>query len=84
MKLVIYPTLTEILELHTQLTNRFGGNGSVRDLGLLEIALMRSQVGCYDTLSLHAAALLQNLAQNHAFIDGNKRVAFAAQLFFLE
>ncbi len=83
MKLVLYPTLTETLELHKQLLNRFGGNGGIRDLGLLESALMRPQTGYYDTLSLQAAALLQSLIQNHAFIDGNKRVAFATTAIFL-
>jgi len=44
---------------------------------------MRPQTGYYKTLSLEAAALLQSLAQNHAFVDGNKRVAFATTAIFL-
>lgn len=52
-------------------------------MGLLESALMRPQTGYYKTLSLEAAALLQSLAQNHAFIDGNKRIAFATTAIFL-
>lgn len=52
-------------------------------MGLLESALMRPQTGYYNTLSLSAAALLQSLTQNHAFIDGNKRVAFATTAIFL-
>lgn len=83
MKSVIYLSLVEALELHSQLIKRFGGKGGVRDLGLLESALMRPQTGYYDTLTLQAAALLQSLTQNHAFIDGNKRVAFAATAIFL-
>lgn len=55
----------------------------MRDLGLLESALMRPQTGYYKTLSLEAAALLQSLCQNHDSIDGNKRVAFAVTAIFL-
>tara|TARA_B110001454_G_C12723278_1_gene436236 strand:+ start:33994 stop:34380 length:387 start_codon:yes stop_codon:yes gene_type:complete len=82
-KVRLYPTLAETLELHTRLIERFGGKDGVRDLGLLESALMRPQTGYYKTLSLEAAALLQSLCQNHSFIDGNKRVAFAATAIFL-
>jgi len=83
MKSVLYPTLAETLELHSRLIERFGGKDGVRDLGLLESALMRPQTGYYKTLSLQAAALLQSLTQNHGFIDGNKRVAFATTAIFL-
>lgn len=83
MEAVLYLTLQETLELHEQLIQRFGGSAGVRDLGLLESALLRPQTGYYDTLSLQAAALLQSLIQNHCFIDGNKRVAFAATAIFL-
>lgn len=83
MSSVLYPTLTETLELHTRLIERFGGKDGVRDLGLLESALMRPQTGYYKSLSLQGAALLQSLTQNHSFIDGNKRVAFATTAIFL-
>jgi death-on-curing protein len=83
MSLVLYPTLIETLELHVRLIERFGGKAGVRDMGLLESALMRPQTGYYKSLSLQAAALLQSLTQNHAFIDGNKRVAFATTAIFL-
>jgi len=83
MKSVLYPTLAETLELHRVLIERFGGKGGVRDLGLLESALMRPQTGYYKSLSLEAAALLQSLTQNHAFVDGNKRIAFATTAIFL-
>jgi death-on-curing protein len=83
MKTTLYPTFSEVIELHTTLIARFGGEKGTRDLGLLESALMRSQSGYYGSLSLEAAALLQSLASNHPFIDGNKRVAFAATAIFL-
>lgn len=83
MKTTLYPTLNEVLVLHERLIARFGGKAGVRDLGLLESALMRPQTGYYQSLSQQAAALLQSLTQNHAFIDGNKRVAFATAAIFL-
>ena len=83
MNLTLFPSLQETLELHKILINRFGGTGGIRDLGLLESALMRPQTGYYNTLSLEAAALLQSLSQNHPFVDGNKRVAFAVTAVFL-
>ena len=79
----LFLTLQETLELHDQLILRFGGTKGVRDLGLLESALVRPQTGYYDTLSMQAAALLQSLCQNHCFVDGNMRVAFAGTAIFL-
>ncbi|MCB0365923.1 MAG: type II toxin-antitoxin system death-on-curing family toxin [Bdellovibrionaceae bacterium] len=83
MKTTLYPTLEEALELHHHLLQRFGGKGGVRDLGLLQSALGRPQTGYYQSLSLQAAALMQSLAQNHSFVDGNKRVSFALTAIFL-
>ncbi|MGE4130787.1 MAG: type II toxin-antitoxin system death-on-curing family toxin [Bdellovibrionales bacterium] len=82
MKATLYPTLAETFLLHQRLIERFGGKDGVRDMGLLESALMRPQTGYYKTLSLEAAALLQSLAQN-PFVNGNKRVAFATTAIFL-
>lgn len=83
MKAALFLSLAETLELHLRLIERFGGKKGVRDMGLLESALMRPQTGYYQSLSLESAALLQSLTQNHPFIDGNKRVAFAATAIFL-
>lgn len=83
MRITLYPTLSEVIELHRILIERFGGANGIRDLGLLESALMRPQTGYYKTLSLEAAALMQSLCQNHAFVDGNKRIAFAVTAIFL-
>jgi death-on-curing protein len=82
-KRTVYPTLEEALYLHDRLIDRFGGSAGVRDLGLLESALARPRSGYYESLSLQAAALMQSLSQNHAFIDGNKRIAFALTAVFL-
>ena len=83
MKLTLFPTLEETLELHRLVLERFGGQPGVRDLGMLQSALGRPQTGYYDTIWQQAAALLQSLAMNHPFIDGNKRVAFALTATFL-
>jgi death-on-curing protein len=61
----------------------------VRDLGLLDSAVARPRaafagVEAYPSLHLKAAALLESLARNHAFVDGDKRAAFAALLFFYD
>ena len=78
-----YLSVEEALELHRMLIDQFGGLPGVRDLGLLESAVHRPKSGYYGTLSIQAAALLHSFALNHAFVDGNKRVAFAAAAVFL-
>ncbi|RLB56487.1 MAG: type II toxin-antitoxin system death-on-curing family toxin [Deltaproteobacteria bacterium] len=83
MKTTFYPTLEEALHLHRMLIERYGGLPGVRDLGLIESALYRPRSGYYETLSAQAAALLQSLAMNHGFVDGNKRVAMALTMIFL-
>ena len=55
----------------------------MRDPGLLDSALHRPQTGYYNTLSHMAAALLESLLLNHAFMDGNKRAAFFVTDVFL-
>lgn len=78
-----FPTLDEALYLHAALIERHGGAAGVRDLGLVESALARPRSGYYASLSEQAAALLQSFARNHAFVDGNKRVAWALACVFL-
>src|ERR1700720_259184 len=76
-------TLVEVLAIHADQIERYGGSHGIRDQGLLEAALYRPQTGYYADLIEEAAALWESLAQNHAFIDGNKRTAFAAMYTFL-
>jgi len=78
-----YLTVAEVLAMHADQIERYGGSPGVRDPGLLEAALYRPQTGYYTDLIEEAAALWESLAQNHAFIDGNKRTAFAATYTFL-
>lgn len=78
-----YLTLIEVLVMHDDLIVRYGGAAGLRDPGQLEAALFRPQTGHYANLLEQAAALWESLSQNHPFIDGNKRVAFAATYTFL-
>jgi death-on-curing protein len=74
------------LDIHTEQLALFGGADGVRDVGLLESALARPRnKHAYGTESLAelAAAYAFGLARNHPFVDGNKRVAFAAIIVFL-
>lgn len=78
-----YLTVADVLELHAELISRYGGAAGVRDPGALEAALFRPQSGYYDDIIQEAAALMESLAINHPFVDGNKRIAFAAVDVFL-
>ena len=81
--MTLYVTLDEALRIHELLIKEFGGATGVRDRGLIESALLRPQTGYYADLIEEAAALWESLAQNHPFIDGNKRTAFAVTYTFL-
>jgi len=78
-----YLTQVEVLAMHYDQIERYGGSHGVRDMGLLESALFRPQTGYYANLPEEAAALWESLAQNHPFVDCNKRTAFAATYTFL-
>jgi death-on-curing protein len=78
-----YLTVAEVLAMHSDQIERYGGASGLRDQGLLEAALYRPQTGYYANLIEEAAALWESLSQNHAFVDGNKRTAFAAMYTFL-
>ncbi|MBR9909674.1 MAG: type II toxin-antitoxin system death-on-curing family toxin [Gammaproteobacteria bacterium] len=78
-----YLTVADVLGMHTVLMQRYGGAMGVRDPGALEAALFRPQTGYYEDIVAEAAALLESLAINHPFVDGNKRIAFAAADVFL-
>ena len=78
-----YLTVADVLGMHSVLMKRYGGALGVRDPGALEAALFRPQTGYYDDIVAQAAALLESLAIIHPFVDGNKRIAFAATDVFL-
>lgn len=79
----IYLTIAETLAIHKQQIDEYGGTYGIRDGGLLESAVFRPQTGYYNSVAEEAAALMESLANNHPFLDGNKRVAFAAAHTFL-
>jgi death on curing protein len=78
-----FPTTQEVITIHEVLIEEFGGAPGIRDEADLISALMRPQLGNYDTLIQEAAALMGSLANNHPFVDGNKRVAFFVTDTFL-
>ena len=78
-----YIRVDDILAIHADQIERYGGGEGLRDPGLLEAALFRPQTGYYPTLIDEGAALWESLSQNHPFVDGNKRTAFAATYVFL-
>ena len=78
-----YVRVDDILAIHADQIERYGGGEGIRDPGLLEAALFRPQTGYYPTLIDEAAALWESLSQNHPFVDCNKRTAFAATYVFL-
>jgi death on curing protein len=79
----VYLTVAEAIEMHRQLIEEFGGIHGLRDKGLLEAAIFRPQNGYYDDLIHEAAALMESLASNRAFLDGNKRICLGATDTFL-
>ncbi len=82
-------TLDEVIEIHRDQVERYGGHAGIRDMGLLHSAVAMPQAS-FGGQFLHAdlfemaAAYLFHIVQNHPFIDGNKRVGAAAALVFLE
>ena len=79
----IYLSVAEILAIHHLQIEEYGGAHGVRDSGLLESAVFRPQAGYYNNIVEESAALMESLANNHPFLDGNKRVAFASTHTFL-
>jgi death-on-curing protein len=84
----IFLTLDEVLALHADQIARYGGSAGMRDVGLVEspIAMPKATFGgefLHSTIPEMAAAYLFHLVQNHAFVDGNKRIGLMAAIAFL-
>jgi death-on-curing protein len=80
--------LDEVVSLHNDQVALYGGSPGIRDVGLLESAVAAAEASLdgnylHGTLPEMAAAYLFHLARNHAFIDGNKRIAAASMIMFL-
>jgi death on curing protein len=78
-----YLTVAEVYRMQHLLIEMFGGLHGVRDKGAVEAAVFRPQTGYYNSIAEEAAALMDSLGNNHAFLDGNKRIAFTATDVFL-
>jgi death-on-curing protein len=82
-------TIEDVLRIHEDQIERYGGSPDVRDAGLLASAV-ESPRATFGGQFLHvdlfevAAAYLFHLVQNHPFIDGNKRTGTAASIVFLD
>ena len=81
-------SLDQVLAIHADQIERYGGSLGVRDLGLLQsaVAIPKASFGSqylHPTLHEMAAAYLFHLTQNHPFVDGKKRIGLAAALAFL-
>lgn len=78
-----YLTKDEVVFIHKNLIDEFGGLHGIRDNNSIESAVMRPQSGYYKDIYEEASALMESLASNHSFVDGNKRIAFFATDIFL-
>ncbi len=83
----LYLTVEGVELLHAEAIAFAGGSPGLRDRGLLESAVSRAENRAYydpdASVAAVAASLSLGLIKNHAFIDGNKRVGFAALLAFV-
>jgi len=85
----IFLELDDVIEIHADQIERYGGSSGLRDIGLLSSALAMPQAGSggvyfHSDLFEMAAAYLFHVVKNHPFVDGNKRVGAVAALVFLE
>jgi death-on-curing protein len=79
----IYLTVAEVAAIHHHQIEEYGGEHGLLNQGSLEAAVFRPQTGYYNDISEEAAALFESLVNNHALLDGNKRVGFAGMHTFL-
>lgn len=85
---LLFLSISEVLEIHDEQIQLYGGENGVRDPALLDSALASPQAGM-DGEYFHAdifeiaAAYLYHVVQNHPFVDGNKRTGLACAYLFL-
>ena len=86
---VLFLSVDDVLELHSDQLRLFGGSAGLRDRNALESAVA-TPATTYEGTLLHddlfhmAAAYAFHLAENQPFLDGNKRTALNAALVFLD
>lgn len=86
---MIILTIDEIIAMHSKLIKKTGGLDGIRDMGMLESAVMNCNLTfgeeeLYPTVSEKAARLAFSICKNHPFIDGNKRTAVLSMLVTLK
>jgi len=86
---ILFLSVDDVLLLHADTIQIDGGSEGVRDHGLLDaaVAMPRQQFGgeyLHEDLAAMAAAYLFHIAQNHPFVDGNKRAAVLSALVFFK
>lgn len=86
---MILLTVEEVMALHKKLIERTGGSDGLRDQSLLESAVYSAMTGfegseAYPTVQEKAARLMFALTNNHAFVDGNKRIGVFVMLMTLQ
>ncbi len=82
-------SLSEVLRIHNDQIERYGGTPGIQDLNLLQSAIAMPMAGfkgrfLHNDLFEMAAAYLFHIVRNHPFIDGNKRTGIVCALVFLE
>ncbi|SLM19993.1 Death-on-curing family protein [uncultured spirochete] len=87
--MIRFLTLSEVLLIYEDQIRRYGGTYSVRNLALLSSAVYVPQATfereyLHKTIPEMAAAYAYHICENHALVDGNKRVALATALVFLD
>ncbi len=85
---MIYLSFEQVIEIHEAMIDQFGGLPGIREIGLLESAVVAPMMAVFGedlhkTVYDKAAAYLFYIAKNHSFLDGNKRTASATALAFL-
>ena len=80
--------VAEVIILHDKLVAATGGSPGLRDLGLLESAVLGcyqsfDDVELYPTIIEKAARMAYAVCKNHPFVDGNKRAAVTSMLVML-
>src|SRR3989304_8899313 len=89
MKDVLFLTLAEVIEIHSNQMRLYGGLPGIRDINLLSSAIAMPHASFHGEY-LHndiyemAAAYAFHIGKNHPFVDGNKRTALVSALVFLE
>jgi len=85
----VFLTLAEVIEVHCDQIERYGGEHGLRDLNLLQSAVAQpeatfSKQWLHDDYCAMASAYAYHICQNHPFVDGNKRTALVCALVFLD